>query len=451
MTDVSDYNLDIRASILLVDDEAYVLSSLRRLFEDDSSIHVCTAGDGLNALDIMQEQVFDLVISDMNMPGMDGATFLTEVAHRWPDTDRILLTGYADVPSAIKAINEGKISQYLSKPWDDDDLLKRVNEILLTHHLKSENKRLVKIRDEQHQQLKELTDKQEQIIRSRTEELQQTADQLDLAYEELQQSYLECVPLLAALVDLNEKTKKGHAKRVAGISDLISSDMKLSARDQRLVHVSALVHDIGKIGLDQAIQRKSLSDMSRGELRLYRQHTLLGESTLMAFEPIQQAANIVRSHHERYDGAGFPDKLKGDAIPVGARIIAVANDYDNLLLPNNFMGKAMEDGEAYNFIIKESGKRYDPDVVTAFDHVYDRILEIHAKSMQITLPVSKLAAGMVLSNDLINLHGIVMLAAGRTLTESLIEKLVEFEEAFSTRLQVSIVCHEKKAGDSPDD
>ncbi|GAA6145011.1 HD domain-containing phosphohydrolase [Thalassolituus maritimus] len=441
MSELAAFDFDSGATVLLVDDEPMVLSSLRRLLEDDGSLQVYTVESAIEALTLLEEQSVDLIISDMKMPGMDGATFLTQAAERWPDTDRVLLTGYSDVSSAIQAINEGKISQYLSKPWDDEDLLERVNTILSNRNLKRDNERLMAIRDAQNQKLQELTEKQEQIIRSRTEELQQTADQLDMAYEELKESYFQCVPLLAALVDLNEKAKKGHAKRVAEISDLISAQMDLSVSDQRLIHVSALVHDIGKIGLDQATQRKSIADMTRGELLLYKQHPLLGESALMAFEPIQQAAHIVRSHHERYDGGGFPDKITGEAIPLGARVVAVANDYDNLLLPNNFTGAAMSDQEAYNYIVKESGKRYDPEVVTAFDYVYDKILEIHAKNMQITLPVSKLNPGMVLSGDLINHHGIVMLVSGRTLTESLIDKLKQFEVAFDTKLQVPVVCH----------
>lgn len=438
-----DYNLDepLIYRLLLVDDEVHILSSLTRLFEDEDDIRVASVDNAPAALELLAKEKFDLVISDMKMPDMDGATFLTEVAKRWPSTDRILLTGFSDVNSAIKAINDGKISQYIAKPWEDEDLIKRIRSILESRNLKEKNRQLTKIKDFQHKQLQELTQQQERIIKSRTEELQQTADQLDMAYEELKESYFQCIPLLASLVDLNEKNKKGHAKRVAAITDLISAQMKLSTADQRLFHISALVHDIGKIGIDQDIQRKSIDKMSRGELIIYKQHTLLGESALMAFDPIQQAAHIVRSHHERYDGQGFPNKLTGELIPLGARIIAVANDYDNLLLPNNFTGAAMPDQQAYQIIIKESGKRYDPEVVTAFDYVYDKILAIHAKNMQITLPVNQLKPGMVLCNDLINHHGIVMLAAGRTLTESLIEKLSQFEEAFETKLQVPVKHH----------
>lgn len=438
-----DYNLDepLIYRLLLVDDEVHILSSLTRLFEDEDDIRVASVDNAPAALELLAKEKFDLVISDMKMPDMDGATFLTEVAKRWPSTDRILLTGFSDVNSAIKAINDGKISQYIAKPWEDEDLIKRIRSILESRNLKEKNRQLTKIKDFQHKQLQELTQQQERIIKSRTEELQQTADQLDMAYEELKESYFQCIPLLASLVDLNEKNKKGHAKRVAAITDLISAQMKLSTADQRLFHISALVHDIGKIGIDQDIQRKSINKMSRGELIIYKQHTLLGESALMAFDPIQQAAHIVRSHHERYDGQGFPNKLTGELIPLGARIIAVANDYDNLLLPNNFTGSAMPDQQAYQIIIKESGKRYDPEVVTAFDYVYDKILAIHAKNMQITLPVNQLKPGMVLCNDLINHHGIVMLAAGRTLTESLIEKLSQFEEAFETKLQVPVKHH----------
>ncbi|WP_370293777.1 HD domain-containing phosphohydrolase [Thalassolituus sp.] len=435
---------NIRCRILLVDDEPHILSSLKRLLEDEDGIQVSTAESAEDGLKVLEAGPIDLVMSDMRMPGMDGAEFLTQVANRWSHTDRILLTGYSDVTSAMTAINSGRISQYLTKPWDDEDLIRRINDIISVRCLKEQNRRLIQIQEDQNRQLRELSEQQEKTIQLRTQELQQTADQLDLAYQDLKESYMQCVPLLSALADLNEKTKKGHAKRVAAIADLISAQMGLPVTEQRLIHISALVHDIGKIGIDQATLRKSPGEMSRGELAIYKQHSMLGESALMAFEPIQEAAYIVRCHHERFDGAGFPGKLVGEAIPLGARIVAVANDYDNLLLPHNFMGKALQDKEAYNVIVKESGKRYDPEVVTAFDYVYDQILEIHAKNMQVTLPVSKLKPGMVLSNDLVNHHGIVMLVTGRKLTEGLIEKLAQFEEAFATKLQVPVRHHDKE-------
>lgn len=179
--------------------------------------------------------------------------------------------------------------------------------------------------------------------------------------------------------------------------------------------------------------------------------TSLGRADSAALLPLlkvpengQQMTQIIRRQAGLLDDYVIRYFPLGDAIPLGARIVAVANDYDNLLLPHNFMGKALQDREAYNVIVKESGKRYDPEVVTAFDYVYDQILEIHAKNMQVTLPVSKLKSGMVLSNDLVNHHGIVMLVTGRKLTEGLIEKLAQFEEAFATKLQVPVRHHDKE-------
>ncbi|WP_158643424.1 HD domain-containing phosphohydrolase [Ketobacter alkanivorans] len=435
---VADHAPVSSTTLLIVDDEAHIRSSLARLFEDEDDYIVITQASAAEALSVLEETTVDVILSDMRMPGMDGATFLAQAAERWPDSARILLTGYSDIESTIRAINEGRISQYVSKPWDDDQLIQVVHNALELKRLREHNQALLIIKEQQRAQLQALTENQETIIRSRTAELEQTAQQLDLAYQELQESYYQSVPLLSHLVELNERTKKNHSSRVANIAKLIGEAMGLDDRDLRQLFFGALLHDIGKLGLEQSIRAKSPDSFSPLETKRYQQHALLGESALLSFDPLREAAAIVRSHHERYDGKGFPGKLSGDAIPLGARIVAVANDYDNLLLPNNFMGRALHDLQAHEFIIQESGKRYDPVVVSAFDKVVDKVRLLLANDKEVVLPLDKIEPGMVLSQDLINQHGMVMLVAGRTLSDAHIKKLKQFETAFETKLLISV-------------
>lgn len=425
-------------TVLLVDDEEKILASLTRLLEEEPDLKVLSCTSAVEALELLQHQPVDLIISDMRMPGMDGATFLSKAAQSWPDTGRILLTGFADVTSTIQAINEGRISHYISKPWDDDDVLKRIRQVLEVKRLREHNKQLLAIKEEQRQKLQQLTEQQEAIIKSRTSELEQTASQLDLAYQELQESYYQSVPLLGNLIELHERHKKNHAKRVADITRIIAKEMGATDRDQRQYYIGALLHDIGKIGIEQSILAKSTSDMTPVELKRYQQHTLLGESALLSLDPLREAAQIVRGHHERFDGKGFPGKLAGDAIPLGARIVALANDYDNLQLPNSFLGKPLTDFQARDYIMQESGKRYDPYIVGLFDQVFDRVRQLLSKSKEVVLSLDKVRPGMTLSQDLVNHHGMVMLAAGRALTEGHIKKLMQFESAFDTRLKIAV-------------
>lgn len=433
-----DAEMETTATLLVVDDEENILSSLVRLFSDEDGFDVIAKSSATDALAVLEDRPVDIIISDMRMPIMDGATFLAQAAQRWPDTARMLLTGFSDMESTVRAINEGHISHYISKPWDDDDLVDKVKNALELKRLREQNKVLLQIKEQQRAELQALTENQEAIIRSRTEELQQTASQLDVAYQELQESYYQSIPLLSNLVEMNERHKKNHAARVANIAKIIGEEMQLPDREMRQLFIGALLHDIGKLGLEQSIRGKSTDSMSPLERKRYQQHAILGESALLSFDPLRDAAQIVRSHHERFDGKGFPGKLSGSDIPLGARIVAVANDYDNILLPNNFLGKNLNDMQAHEFIIQESGKRYDPQVVSAFDTVIDKVRLLLAKDREALLPLDKIEPGMTLSQDLINQHGMVMLVAGRVLTEAHIKKLQQFERAFDTKLMISI-------------
>lgn len=423
--------------ILLVDDEHNILSSLSRLLEEEDYC-VMTASSGADGLRILEQNKVDLIISDMRMPQMDGASFLKQAAEKWPESIRILLTGFADMKSTIAAVNEGQIFQYITKPWNDEDLLRLVRDALELKQIKDYNQHLERIQAQQNARLLELTEQQETVIQRRTAELEQTALQLDSAYQELQETYYQTVPLLANLIELNERHKKQHGARVAKVTELIAKGMQLPDHEARQCFFGAVLHDIGKIGLEPAVLGKSALEMTPMELKRYQQHPQLGEAALLSFDPLKEAAQIVLHHHERYDGKGFPARLTGVKIPLGARIVAVADDYDNLQLPNNFLGKVLTETQAHEYILSESGKRYDPGVVSVFDQMFEQIRTLMSQKKEVILTTDKIRPGMKLSRDLVNQNGMVMLAAGKPLTENYILKLRQFETTFNTRLQVAV-------------
>ena len=167
-------------TILLVDDEESILNSLRRLLRGQP-YDVLLAGSGAQALEIMAARPIDLVMTDARMPAMDGAMLLAETHRLYPATTRILLTGYADMSMMIKAINEGQIHRYISKPWNDEEMLLTLRQSLEHQHSERERLRLEQLTREQNDQLKALNATLEKRVAARTSELQQTADMLDLA------------------------------------------------------------------------------------------------------------------------------------------------------------------------------------------------------------------------------------------------------------------------------
>ncbi|WP_259745187.1 response regulator, partial [Pseudomonas protegens] len=190
-----------RPSLLLVDDEESILNSLRRLLRSQP-YEVLVADSGARALEILAQRPVDLVMSDARMPNMDGATLLARVREGYPATRRILLTGYADLSTIIKAVNEGQIHQYLSKPWSDEELLLILRQTLEHQQAERELKRLQQLVLEQNRQLKASNANLEKRVASRTAELQQTADMLDLAYEELKHSYVTGTEVFSLLANL---------------------------------------------------------------------------------------------------------------------------------------------------------------------------------------------------------------------------------------------------------
>ncbi len=415
---------DAPAVILCVDDEPNILSALQRLLRRNR-YQVLTAQSAAEGLALLGEHPVDLVISDMRMPQMDGAQFLERVRARWPETIRVLLTGYADVESTMAAINKGEIYRYIAKPWDDNDVLVLLRHAMEHKLLLKEKQRLEALTQQQNEELKALNASLEIKVQQRTVSLQQALKALEGSNEQLRRNFLTSVAIFSNLMELRAGSIGGHSRRVAELAGKLATQMGLAPDEVQDIVLSGLLHDIGKIGLSDALLDKPVPALSASELQEVKRHPVIAQTALMPLDKLKGAALIIRSHHERYDGMGYPDGLSGSDILPGARILQVANDYDGLQ-HGNLLNAVLTQRKAYQFIVESAGRRYDPVVVEAFKALFSGTQP--TQDVVVKKRSSQLKSGMVLALDLLTREGLLLLSRDHVLDDTLIETMIRFEE-----------------------
>lgn len=423
-------------TLLFVDDEANILNSLKRLFRP-LGYRIFTAEGGAAGLQVFEQNAIDLVISDMRMPEMNGAEFLEKVRAKWPDTVRILLTGYADVGSTIAAINKGEIYRYIAKPWDDNDIVLTVKHALERKNLEREKQRLEALTLKQNEELKDLNANLEDKVMARTEEVRQTMGFLEVAHKELKDSFLTSLKVFSNLMELREGAMAGHSRRVADLARRLAQRLGLPDNEVQDVMLAGLLHDIGKIGLPDRLLHKPFVSLTTEERAEVVKHPATGQAALMALENMKETARLIRSHHERFDGLGFPDGLRGMAIPRGARVLAIANDYD-ALLAGSFMSKQLTETEAREFLLEGRGKRYDPKVTDVFLEMLGGVDTLSYAGPEMKISASALRRGMGLARDMVSSEGLLLLSKDYLLDDAMIEQIRSFEQAEGRALVIYV-------------
>ncbi len=419
-------------TLLFVDDEPHMLKALVRLFKPHH-YRVLTAPSGEEGLDILAQEPVTVVISDMRMPQMDGADFLAQVAVNWPQTVRLLLTGYADLSATVAAVNKGHIYAHLSKPWDDNDLL-------LTVRRAAEQQALKALVQRQNQALQLFNEQLEEKVKQRTQELRQTMGFLETAHTSLKSQFATSVKVFANLIEVREgATKKpgaGHSRRVAEQAHGLALQMGMGEAEAQDVLFAGLLHDIGKLALPDTLLGQAYQEMAVSERLQFEKHPVIGQAALIALEDLQGAGILIRSHHERFDGEGYPDKLQGEQIPLGASILAVVTDYD-ALQTGSFSQRRHTPQEARGFLLRERGRRYDPAVVKAFVALLDKEKQQSSTEDKYTLCLKSggLKSGMVLAQDLVTQGGVLLLSKGHVLNDPLISKIYTLEETMACEFE----------------
>ncbi len=249
-------------SILLVDDDSGTIKALQRLFKEED-YRIYTADGGEKGLEIFKNHSLDLVISDQKMPYMNGSEFLEKVQQQHPDTIRILLTGYSNMEATISAINKGKIYQYISKPWDVEDIKIRVKKALDQYDLIQENKRLQEITRLRNEELKKNNELLEERVRQRTEELnlditkrRQTEEELQRTLAKLRKALGGTINAMALTVETKDPYTAGHQRRVTDLARAIADEMCLPKEKIEGIRMVGVIHDLGKISVPAEILSK---------------------------------------------------------------------------------------------------------------------------------------------------------------------------------------------------
>jgi len=332
------------ASVLVVDDELPALRLLR-LMLSAPAFHCTTASNGEEAIAALQRQQFDAVISDLRMPGVGGMEILAEARRHHPYVAFLLTTGVDDVEVGVQAMRSGA-DDYLVKP-----LLESVVVASLERSLR---------RRELEQQVEIYRQHLEAMVEERTGQLQTALRQIENTYEDTLQA-------LGTAIDLRDNETAGHSRRVCGYALEIASVMDLRSAQLTSLARGAYLHDIGKLGIPDRILLKP-GPLTSDERRLMQRHVQIGFDIVKGIPFLADAAEIILSHHERFDGSGYPHGTKEDQIPLAGRIFAVADTLDAITSDRPYH-RAASFESAREAIRRLSGSHFDPQVVNVYLNV----------------------------------------------------------------------------------
>jgi putative two-component system response regulator len=306
--------------ILFVDDEQYILDIAEAIFEAQGTL-ILTATSGEEALEKVKTNEIAVIVSDNHMMGMTGLELLSMIKALSPDTVKILMTGFADLETAIEAINRVEVFRFIVKPWENTQLVELVSDALKRY-------RLIK-----------------SIVRG---------DEAAM------------LSLVRAL-ELKDSYTKGHSERVADYAISIARKMGMDERDIKSIRYGSWLHDCGKIGVSENILNYE-GPLDDAETHIVRNHPMWGADVARKARLADAIVNIILFHHERYDGKGYPSGLKEGEIPMEARIVAVADIYDALTTERPYR-KAYDKDRALQMLISMKGNVLDPALVDIFSEV----------------------------------------------------------------------------------
>jgi putative nucleotidyltransferase with HDIG domain len=330
-----------KAKILIVDDEEAIREVVSTLLEAQG--HECASvSNGLLAQEFLKTHSMDLVLSDMVMPEMDGMRLVEWMRQTDPDVPVIMVTAMHDLSTALEAIRRGAYD-YILKPFEKDQLYVGVRRAL-------EHRQLVL----------------ERYNYQRTLEIQveERTAQLKGALEQIEQSYDDTLEALGGALDLKDAETEGHSRRVTAFTIAIAKQMKVEPGMLPQIARAAFLHDIGKMAIPDQILRKP-GPLNPEEREVMRTHCDIGFNMVTRIPFLREAAEIVLSHQEYFDGSGYPRGLRGEQIPLGARIFAVADALDAMISDRPYR-KALSITYAREEIQRCTGTQFDPQVVEVF-------------------------------------------------------------------------------------
>ncbi len=327
--------------ILIVDDE-FTIRHLISEYLRNSGYHTFEASNAEEALRIIQNIDLELVISDIRMPGKDGLWLFKKIKELNEDLSIIMLTALDDTKLAVECLKMGAYD-YLVKPFNPEELQISVKGALEKRRLILENREYQKYLEKK--------------VRERT--------------AELENAYQLTLMSLVNAIDVKEESTGNHSLRVAFYAEVIAAKMEIAQDEVADIWRGSLLHDLGKIGIPDSILLKK-GPLNEEEWLIIKRHPVIGYTLIKDIKPLNNAAQIVLSHHERFDGKGYPNGLKGDQIPLGARIFSVVDAFDSITSNRPYRQSKTNDF-AVEEIMKHREKQFDPEIVDVFLSIDEKV------------------------------------------------------------------------------
>ncbi len=337
-------------TVLIVDDEENNLQLLRRTFR--GKYNILMAHNGLEALDVVKQHgdEISLIVSDQKMPVMEGTEFLKQVKETNPQIVKILLTGHVDTDILVAAINDCELFQYILKPFEPEELKIAVENGIEKYSMASNNK---------------------------------------VFYNELRELFYKTIRAISNALDTKDSYTNGHSLRVTLYSMILAKELNLDDSYLEDIEIAGLLHDIGKIAMPKSILCKN-GRLTDDEFLVMKSHPVRGEKIVINIKKLEVISEWVKSHHEKWDGTGYPDGLKGEEIPLAGRIIALADTYDAMTSTRPYR-TALSHETAISEIKRCTGTQFDPKLATIFVSLSDKIDEAR-KNPELLYPKYSLLA-----------------------------------------------------------
>lgn len=411
-------------NILLVDDEQDILKSLTRVLRLE--YHVTSFDNAPEAIEHLKSHSIAVIISDMRMPEMDGAKFLADAKEISPDSARLLLTGYSDMESTVRAVNLGGIHNYIDKPWDNETLKKIVANAAEIFQLKQDKLRLTNQLEVKNEQLETLNSKLEEKVAQRTKQLHTTNKKLQNLLKNQNLAFKDMMATLRAIIEHCTGQPQIHRERIANIAKAVAKRLELADTEVALCYLAGLVHQIGLVHETDANDNKPVFKPSSSmDVPVPISNPIRGADIISQIARFEPMVKIIRHQDENYDGTGYPNHLVKSDIPIGARILRIAKSYE-FFISNPDVSQRMTPEMARAYIKRNTNKLFDPHIAKAFRHVVEN--ETTELDVDACIGVDELREGMKLKQDLYLPNGKLMLTSGQIINRHMLEKLQQIKQ-----------------------
>ncbi|WP_261844890.1 HD domain-containing phosphohydrolase [Aliamphritea ceti] len=416
-------------SLLLVDDEASVLSALKRILRRvKCTVHLAESGKA--GLEILEEHRVDLVISDMRMPEMGGEEFLANVAERWPDTERIVMSGYSDTEATIEAINKGKISRFMTKPWKDDEVLSVVCKGFELAELRQRADKLEIIKEQKTRELAQLNKTLEQKVEQRTQQLRDS-------HQNLQNSYRSVVRMFSSLTARRMGQDSRYNQNLNKLLLLMAERLNITGPDLKQLFYAWQLRNIGKLSFDDELLKPAYVDLTAEQLRRFHRHPILANASMVLVKPLHAAGQVVLQHKEYIDGSGYPNGLTAEHISRSAQILCVLNDFVELI-NGRYQPRPYSSNEAIQFMRDFEVPRYDSHLIETLAGAVETLAKEGEAIQDERILSHGMKPGMALTRDLLSEQGVLLLSAGAKLDQDIIDRLTDMEENLGEQLEIYV-------------